>query len=132
MILDVPADIARFAILRQIAKSVFAEEPYRIDDFIYVDEKLSLDVKFKDEGVEISMFDEGLRGTIPVKSDSPSRLWSLTPDGLSSSDLSKIASIVSTFYSDSLPVSVQNVSCTSLGQRLLCDPPHWSCELTSC
>lgn len=97
MILDVPADIARFTILRQIAGAVFAEEPYRIDDFIYVDRKLSLDVEFKDEGVEISMFDEGLRSTIPVKSDSPSGLWMLTPDGLSADDLSEIASLVSTF-----------------------------------
>ena len=97
MILNVPADIARFAILRQIAGAVFAEEPYRIDDFIYVDRKLSLDVKFKDGGVEILMFDEGLRGTIPVRSDSPSGLWTLTPDGLSADDLSEIASLVSTF-----------------------------------
>lgn len=97
MILNVPADIARFTILRQIAGSVFAAEPYSIDDFIYVDHKLSLDVKFKDEGVEILMFDEGLRGTIPVKSDSPSGLWSLTPDGLSAKDLNEIASMVSTF-----------------------------------
>lgn len=97
MILNVPADIARFIILRQIAGSVFTEEPYCINDFIYVDHKLSLDVKVNDEGVEISMFDEGLRGTIPVRSESLSGLWMLTPDGLSSSDLSKIASIVSTF-----------------------------------
>jgi hypothetical protein len=97
MILNVPTDIARFVILRQIAGSVFAAEPYSIDNFIYVDHKLSLDVKFKDEGVEILMFDEGLRGTIPVKSDSPSGLWSLTPDGLSADDLSEIASRVSTF-----------------------------------
>lgn len=97
MILDVPNDIARFTILRQIAGSVFAAEPYHIDDFIYVDHKLSLDVKFKDGGVEISMFDEGLRSTIPVKSDSPSGLWTLIPDGLSTDDLSEIASLVSTF-----------------------------------
>lgn len=97
MILNIPADIARFAILRQIAGAVFAEEPYRIDDFIYVDRKLSLDVKFKDGGVEILMFDEGLRGTIPVRSESPSGLWTLTPDGLSTDDLSEIASLVSTF-----------------------------------
>lgn len=97
MILNVPDDIARFAILRQIAGSVFAEEPYRIDDFIYVDRNLSLDAEIKDEGVEISMFDESLRGTVPVRSDSPSGLWSLTSDGLSASDLSKIASMVSTF-----------------------------------
>lgn len=97
MILNIPADIARFAILRQIAGAVFAEEPYRIDDFIYVDRKLSLDVKFKDGGVEILMFDEGLRGTIPVRSESPSGLWTLTPDGLSADDLIEIASLVSTF-----------------------------------
>ena len=97
MILNIPADIARFIILRQIAGAVFAEEPYRIDDFIYVDRKLSLDVKFKDGGVEILMFDEGLRGTIPVRSESPSGLWTLTPDGLSTDDLSEIASLVSTF-----------------------------------
>lgn len=97
MILNVPADIARFAVLRQIAKAVYTEEPYRIDDFIYVGNKLSLDVKFKDKGVEISMFDEGLRGVIPVRSDSPSGLWSLTPDGLSADDLSRIESLVSTF-----------------------------------
>ena len=97
MILNVPADIARFAILRQIAGSVFVAEPYHIDDFIYVDEKLSLDVNFKNEGVEISMFDEGLRGTIPVRSDSPSGLWPLTPDGLSAEDLNEIASMVSVF-----------------------------------
>jgi len=97
MILNVPADIARFTILRQIAGSVFAAEPYSIDDFIYVDHKLSLDVKVNDEGVEISMFDEGLRGTVPVRSDSPSGLWTLTPDGLSADDLSEIASLVSTF-----------------------------------
>ena len=103
MILDVPADIARFTILRQIAGSVFAEEPYRIDDFIYVDRNLSLDAEIKDEGVEISMFDEGLRGTIPVRSESPSGLWMLTPDGLSSEDLDKIASMVSTFYHSQYP-----------------------------
>lgn len=97
MILDVPADIARFTILRQIAGSVFAAEPYHIDDFIYVDHKLSLDVSVNDEGVEISMFDEGLRGTVPVRSDSPSGLWTLTPDGLSADDLSEIASLVNTF-----------------------------------
>lgn len=97
MILNVPADIARFTILRQIAGSVFAAEPYSIDDFIYVDHKLSLDVSVNDEGVEISMFDEGLRGTVPVRSDSPSGLWTLTPDGLSTDDLSEIASLVSTF-----------------------------------
>ncbi len=97
MILNIPADIARFTILRQIAGAVYAEEPYRIDDFIYVDHKLSLDVEIKDEGVEISMFDEGLRGIIPVRSDSPSGLWTLTPDGLSTEDLSKIESMVSTF-----------------------------------
>lgn len=97
MILDVPDDIARFTILRQIAGSVFAEEPYHIDDFIYVDHKLSLDVKVNNEGVEVSMFDEDLRGTIPIESDSVSGLWPLTPDGLSASDLSKIASMVSTF-----------------------------------
>lgn len=97
MILNVPADIARFIILRQIAGSVFTEEPYCINDFIYVNHKLSLDVKVNDEGVEISMFDEGLRGTIPVRSESLSGLWMLTPDGLSASDLNKIASLVSTF-----------------------------------
>ena len=97
MILNIPAYIARFTILRQIAGAVYAEEPYRIDDFIYVDHKLSLDVEIKDEGVEISMFDEGLRGIIPVRSDSPSGLWTLTPDGLSTEDLSKIESMVSTF-----------------------------------
>jgi len=97
MILNVPADIARFIILRQIAGSVFTEEPYCINDFIYVDHKLSLDVKVNDEGVEISMFDEGLRGTIPVRSESLSGLWMLTPDGLSAEDLSKIESMVSTF-----------------------------------
>ena len=97
MLLDVPADIARFTILRQIAGSVFAAEPYSIDDFIYVDHKLSLDVSVNDEGVEISMFDEGLRGTVLVRSDSPSGLWTMTPDGLSADDLSEIASLVSTF-----------------------------------
>ena len=97
MILDVPADIARFTILRQIAGSVFAAEPYSIDNFIYVDHKLSLDVSVNDEGVEISMFDEGLRGTVPVRSDSPSGLWTLTPDGLYADDLSEIASLVNTF-----------------------------------
>lgn len=97
MILDVPADIARFTILRQIAGSVFAAEPYSIDNFIYVDHKLSLDVSVNDEGVEISMFDEGLRGTVTVRSDSPSGLWTLTPDGLSADDLSEIASLVNTF-----------------------------------
>ena len=59
MILDVPADIARFTILRQIAGSVFAAEPYHIDDFIYVDHKLSLDVSVNDEGVEISVCTPG-------------------------------------------------------------------------
>lgn len=97
MILNVPADIARFTILRQIARSVFTAEPYHIDDFIYVDRNVSLDVEVKDEGVEISMFDEGLRGTIPVRSESPSELWTLTSDGLSAEDLSKISSMVSTF-----------------------------------
>lgn len=97
MILNVPADIARFTILRQIARSVFTAEPYHIDDFIYVECNVSLDVEVKDEGVEISMFDEGLRGTVPVRSDSPSGLWTLTPDGLSADDLSEIASLVSTF-----------------------------------
>ena len=43
------------------------------------------------------MFDEGLRGTVPVRSDSPSGLWTLTPDGLSADDLSEIASLVNTF-----------------------------------
>lgn len=34
-------------------------------------------------------------------------------------------------YSDSLPVSVHDVSCAPLGQRLLCDSPHWFGELIS-
>ena len=103
MLLDVPNDIARLFVLRQIATKMLLEEPFRIDDEVRFSEELMLDVEIEDGLAQVALYDTELRSTIPVKSDKHPDGWPLTSEGLSPSDLDEIDSFAYIFLLSHYP-----------------------------
>ena len=103
MLLDVPNDIARLFVMKQIATKMLLEEPFSIDEDVRFSEELMLDVKIEDGLAHITLYDTALRSIIPVKSDKHPDGWPLTSEGLSPIDLDEIDSLAYVFLLSHYP-----------------------------
>lgn len=103
MLLDVPNDIARLFVMKQIATKMLLGEPFGIDEDVRFSEELMLDVKIEDGLAHITLYDTALRSVIPVKSDKHPDGWPLTSEGLSSNDLDEIDSLAYAFLHSHYP-----------------------------
>lgn len=103
MLLDVPNDIARLFIMKQIATKMLLEEPFHTHEEMRFSEELMLDVEVEDGLAQVTLYDAALRSIIPVKSDKHPNGWPLTSEGLSPNDLDEIDSLVYTFFFSHYP-----------------------------
>lgn len=103
MLLDVPNDIARLFVLKQIATKMFLEEPFHTHEEMRFSEELMLDVEVEDGLAQVTLYDTALRSVIPVKSDRHPNGWPLTSEGLSPSDLDEIDSLAYVFLLSHYP-----------------------------
>ena len=103
MLLDVPNDIARLFIMKQIATKMLLEEPFNTHEEMRFSEELMLDVEVEDGLAQITLYDAALRSIIPVKSDKHPNGWPLTREGLSPNDLDEIDSLVDVFFRSHYP-----------------------------
>lgn len=103
MLLDVPNDIARLFIMKQIATKMLLEEPFNTHEEMRFSEELMLDVEVEDGLAQVTLYDAALRSIIPVKSDKHPNGWPLISEGLSPSDLNEIDSLVDVFFRSHYP-----------------------------
>ena len=103
MLLDVPNDIARLFIMKQIATKMLLEEPFNTHEEMRFSEELMLDVEIDGNLARVTLYDAALRSIIPVKSDKHPNGWLLTSEGLSPNDLDEIDSLVYTFFFSHYP-----------------------------
>lgn len=103
MLLDVPNDIARLFVLKQIATKMFLEEPFHTHEEMRFSEELMLDVEVEDGLAQVTLYDTALRSVIPVKSDRHPNGWPLTSEGLPPSDLDEIDSLAYVFLLSHYP-----------------------------
>ena len=103
MLLDVPNDIARLFVMKQIATKMFLEEPFHTHEEMRFSEELMLDVEVEDGLARVTLYDAALRSVIPGKSDKHPNGWPLTSEGLSPSDLDEIDSLVDVFFRSHYP-----------------------------
>lgn len=103
MLLDVPNDIARLFVMKQIATKMLLEEPFHTHEEMRFSEELMLDVEVEEGLAQVTLYDAALRSIIPVKSDKHPDGWPLTREGLSSNDLDEIDSLVDVFFRSHYP-----------------------------
>lgn len=64
MLLDVPNDIARLFVMKQIATKMLLEEPFNTHEEMRFSEELMLDVEVEDGLAQITLYDTALRSII--------------------------------------------------------------------
>lgn len=103
MLLDVPNDIARLFVLKQIATKMLLEEPFHTHEEMRFSEELMLDVEVEEGLAQVTLYDTALRSIILIKSDKHPDGWPLTSEGLSPIDLDEIDSLAHVFLLSHYP-----------------------------